>query len=483
VEQSAVEEAADAVEELGRHHGSADSLLLRCDDDDDVEASQSFEENEHATTPLAFTSPVAAPVHNGSFALSPISTQGLTPFISPVASATSVANATSTAAATPSFVVHCASQDSTLQQVQHRFGGRLSSAGSTPMSLAPAAVARSASAARGTRSTIMAPSEQEWSFPVELTSATARAERRIHSRYDQRHAAAEQQRRAAALVMPNNNGSRSAVPTPDALSLPLPKISPPTLEQWQRERKAATTATLPNAKVMQSSLALLKRKAAAKRSAAPPGTATATAAATHSAAASSCPARPATAPVHQRSRSRSRGAVGRSTSSLSRSSSRNGRAPLAATAVPTTASAAAADLDNNPWVSDRERQLEQLQRQAAAQFSTPTKRRLVPASTIAHTAANGLPTVVDATAAAAAIGDAGATASVPNATPDVFPLGAPLAPPSHPVQSYRALVNGLHVLPPALQHGISAHLPAAPPDAIRANLRYLTTAYACAELC
>ena len=67
----------------------------------------------------------------------------------------------------------------------------------------------------------------------------------------------------------------------------------------------------------------------------------------------------------------------------------------------------------------------------------------------------------------------------PPTVPTLYALPAPLSPPAQPLQSYRALVNGLHVLPPALswvaQHQIQ-------PDRIRDNLKYITTAYSYAEV-
>ena len=391
-EQSSVEIAEDAVEEMGKAAAA---------DDEKINSDLSEDEAEpQARGALLFT-PMAAPT-------SAAHSTSSTPFLSP-------------AAFTPREPAAAA--------------GRIIRE-STPVSLAPRSQVSRPSAP------LPAPDSQRWSVPVELSKLAEKQQRLGASRYNLGAAAREDARKAQLLH--NSTAALNAVSAPTAAApLPLPKISPPTPEQWQRERASQPMGK--QAKSMAAGLAVIKSKVAMQRRAA------ATAAGVKTA--------PASAPT-----ARSRPSSTRP-STHATAGATPARVPLATLALNFSAG-------GNPWLSAADRaaqaaeaEKQRLQQQQAA-FATPLKRM---AATVSHTPStvsqpeNIVPSDLDQF----------------RATPEVFHLPAPLSPPAQPAQSYRALVNGVHIVPPALSWIASHHT--TEPERIHANLRFITTAYAHAD--
>jgi len=235
-----------------------------------------------------------------------------------------------------------------------------------------------------------------------------------HSRYNQ-HAATTKQKKRASLLS----------------SASLPKITPPTLAQWQREvdAKRPGSATPMARANMHSSLTLIKSKAANKRTAI---------AAKNSAAA-------VTTTTTTAVRSRPPSGPPGSSSSL-QTLSRAPLAPLPLNSVVTS-----------PWSS-----AEQQAAEAAQPFHTPLKRTSVP---VRHTpATQPPPTTVEERSPS---------------PPALHQLSPSLAPPAQPAQTYRAVVDGQHVIPPALSWVAAPQIQ--PDRIIHQNLRFITTAFAHAD--
>ena len=391
VEESAVELASDAVEEIGKHDDDGD--------DDDGEADDELDASTCAPQRWG-TSPhynrnreerhghdEFVPSKSSSFGHSPPVSNVASPFFSPAAAVRAHETRSAQKIRGPSPTA--ATPLSTTWQTATPSPRNQSATGPAP-----------------------APDSQPWSTPMELSKAASK-QWLEHSRYNQ-HVATTKQKKSASLLS----------------SASLPKITPPTLDQWQREvdAKRPGSAT-PKARAnMHSSLTLIKSKAAHKRAST---TAKSTAAAATTVTTAAVRSRPTSGPP--------------GSSSLQTLS----RAPLAP--LPLNSVVA------NPWSS-----AEQQAAEAAQPFHTPLKRTSVP---VRHTPATIQPPPITEE-----------ERSPP--TPVLHQLSPSLAPPAQPAQTYRAVVDGQHVLPPALSW-VAAHQ--IQPDRIHQNLRFITTAFAHAD--
>lgn len=391
VEESAVELASDAVEEIGKH-----------DDDDDGDDGGADDELDASACVLQRwgTSPRYYRNQEERHSYDEFITAKSSFGYSPAASDT-----VASPFATPAVPLH---ETRSVQKIRSSSPAAATPLNTTRRIATPSSINLSASGP------LPAPDSQPWSTPMELSKAASKQWLQ-HSRYNQQVALAKQKKHASLLA-----------------SAALPKITPPTLDQWQREVDAkrpgsATPMLRPN---MRSSLTLIKSKAASKRTA---STAKSAAAATTEST-TAARTRPTSGP--------------RASSSLLTLS----RAPLAP--LPLNSVVA------NPWSS-----AEQQAADAAQPFHTPLKRTSAP---VHHTPATAqTPHTAEEE-----------RSPQPPPPPALHQLSPSLAPPAQPAQTYRAVVDGLHVIPPALSW-VAAHQ--IQPDRIHQNLRFITTAFAHAD--